>query len=96
MLDTSTIETKFQIEIANGVYNEISKMINSLKELQTKANAVNEKLNVMISTLCLENDVDFETQGVYLTEDLKTINVYDKPKDEAQETNDLEDSVQEA
>lgn len=74
-----------QITLSKKLVETISALDAEIKQLQAQIKAKSESFANLVSGVCLNEDLNFQTEGIYFSDDFATIFVYDLPKDPATE-----------
>lgn len=67
-----------EVKLSPRVVEVLQDLRNQTKEPQEKIANLNQQFQNIIVTLCLQEDLDFETQDIKLSDDLLTLIVEDK------------------
>ena len=78
-------EVKQTIELPEGITAIVLANVAEIKKLQAQVQLFNQKITDVMTGLCLAKEIDFTKETIVFSEDYKSINVYDLPKQEATE-----------
>lgn len=80
-----SIETR-ELKMSEALVPVITKLQEELKGLQEQFKVKSEQLSTIVSTLCLQENVDISKQSIELSADYTTLYIKDLPKDNPEST----------
>lgn len=79
-------QVKKEIKLNEKLVATISTINQDIQKLQAEIKAKTDQFSSLISGVCLNEGLDFATEGIYFSDDFTTINVHDLPKKDEDQT----------